>query len=201
MKRLSIFFAAALLFFSAVTASAEGFLIKGGVTLSNIASSSLKDFSVVDLNNYTGWHAGIGYQTASVGGFSFQPELLFNVKGTKINGSNDLKWKMSYIELPINIQWGIDLLVAKPFVFASPFVGYNIANKQPGVSIFDASIKSKPFEYGLGVGFGLNIFHIQLTAKYSWDFGAVVSLEEYANAIRNVRNTTGCWEISGAIVF
>lgn len=198
MKRLSIFFAAALLFFSAVTASAEGFLIKGGVTLSNVASPTLKDLFVGDSKNFTGWHAGIGYQTASFGGFSLQPELLFNAKGSKLENISEHKWKMSYIELPINVQWGIDLIVAKPFIFCSPYIGYNVVDK---TAEFWESIKTKPFEYGLGVGAGLDLFHLQITAKYSWNFGPVASLEEAAGILKNIRNTTGCWEISGAIRF
>ena len=36
---------------------------------------------------------------------------------------------MNYVEVPVNIQWGPDLLIARPFVFASPFIGYNLKNR------------------------------------------------------------------------
>lgn len=200
MKRLTVVLTAALLLLCAVTASAEGVLVKGGVTSWNVADNGNKAFS----QKYTGWHAGIGYQTASVGGFSFQPELLFNVKGAKIN--DDLKWKMSYLELPINIQWGIDLLVARPFIYASPYLGYCISNKPvtslPVPAEFENLFKNaKRFEYGIGIGAGINLWKLQIAGKYSWNFGPVADIKNFTEKIKNLKNTTGGYEISVALIF
>lgn len=189
MKKVYSILAAAMLVLSTVSASAQGgVIIKGGLTYGNITPTNLESLSgyLKDFNfkSFTGWHVGAGYQTDAVLGFSFQPELVFNVKGTKVAGDENMRWRMSYLELPVNIQWGIDLMVAKPFIFASPYVGYCVSNKVlvndkssivASVITDELAQNAKRFEYGVGVGLGCNIARFQITAKYSWNFGAISS--------------------------
>ncbi|MBQ0025101.1 MAG: PorT family protein [Bacteroidales bacterium] len=213
MKKLLIAFAALAFLLSAETVSAEGVFIKGGLTYSNSSSAGLKEaYSMLrDLNfkSYTGWHAGIGYQTGSIMGFSFQPELLYNVKGSSL--SDNMKWKMSYIEVPVNIQYGIDLLVARPFIFISPYVGLNLSNKV-SVSSSNSTTTLKPIddfindtvnklEYGFGLGAGIDIARFQVTAKYSWNFGNVLDFSEYKQNITHLKSATGGLELSIALKF
>lgn len=206
MKKLTIVFAALAMMVGAADAFAEGFLIKGGLTYSNVASPELRNIgqyiSEFNFKGYTGWHAGIGYQTSSVGGFSLQPELLYNVKGTKWEDGSS--WKLSYIELPVNVQWGIDLLIARPYIFASPYVGYKLTDKfsaqgrtLPDIEDIEKYVKN--FEYGIGVGAGIDFSYFQISAKYSWNFGKILDIENAASAAKS--NATGGVEISLAIVF
>lgn len=208
MKKIMILFAALAMMAGAADAYAEGFLVKGGLTYSNLASKNMKSFfQDFSFKNYTGWHAGIGYQTDTFGGFSFQPEFLFNVKGVKAvdmassSMDNNVSWKMSYLELPVNIQWGINLLVARPFIFATPFVGYSVSSKLVGVDgtgKIETLVESpERFEYGLGLGAGINISKVQITAKYAWNFkgmGEIISQMQDSN-------TTGGFELSLAVLF
>lgn len=135
-----------------------------------------------DYKNNLGYKAGVAVQANLPAWFSIQPELLFHVKSAKLSKENMLGF--GYLELPVNIQWGIDLMVAKPFIFASPYVGYCVSNKVlvndkssivASVITDELAQNAKRFEYGVGVGLGCNIARFQITAKYSWNFGAISS--------------------------
>ena len=151
-----------LLVVLATGVQAQGFIVKGGI--------SARD-------KYDGWSAGIGYQTFSREGFSIQPELYYRNEFTSssvLGGSSSTR---SSIELPVNVQWGIDLLVAKPFIFAGPYATCH----------FDCGPSEPRFDFGGGAGVGVNIWYLQLAAKYNWSFNAPFNRD--------------CWEFSLGIKF
>ena len=194
MKKLILTLAAAVLL--ATSAFAEGFIVKGGLTYGNVASKDIvKSLTSLDIKSYTGWHAGIGYQTGTLAGFSLQPELLYNLKGANSNAG---ALKLNYLELPVNVQWGIDLIIARPFLMVSPYIGYCMSGKWDNEKLEDMKDR---LEYGFGLGAGINIWKIQVTAKYSWNFGQVSSLGEYWSKITDNNKTNGGLEISAAICF
>lgn len=164
MKRL---FAAAVALLLALGASAQGFIIKGGVNVPN-------QTAVSDITSFNSWFAGIGVQSFSRAGFSIQPELLYRVNGVTLEDAKS--YKLNTIELPVNIQWGIDLLVAKPFIFVTPFAGYNLINAEGAGDDLVLNMLEKvcrSLEYGAGIGAGINIWKLQLTGRYNWTFGQI----------------------------
>lgn len=210
MKRGFAALAVMVVLFSAINAEARGLVIRGGWTKSNTAPFSfgnvISELKGMDFKNYNGWHLGLGYQTETMRGFSFQPEVVFNTKGSNV--ADGARWKLSYVEVPVNIQYGIDLLIMRPFLFVAPFVGFNVGNVITGsqnagiLSVKDNIVKNaKTFEYGLGLGAGLNLAMFQLSLKYSWNFGRVSSFGEYANRIGNLKNETGALELSVGLRF
>lgn len=197
MKRLSIFLAILLCFAAGTTVSAQGLIIKGGLNYTNVDLEG-KNFKFDD---GTGWHFGAGFQTASMMGFSLQPELLYSVQGIKlIDGAVEVQKKSSYLELPVNIQWGIDLIAAKPFIMVTPRIAYNLknwANKETTNSLLTQFINEKTnLEFGIGVGAGLNVWKLQITAKYEWNFGHVSSIEEYLANAKEANKSIGNLQIS-----
>lgn len=161
MKRL---FAAAAALLLALSASAQGFIVKGGVDF-----QKTPDRSHV---TYNSWFAGIGVQSFSRSGFSVQPELLYRVNSGQFDGFMD--YTMNSVELPVAIQWGIDLLVAKPFIFLAPTIGYDLSNtvgadKNMQIPVFRKIVDH--LEYGAGAGFGVNIWKVQIVGKYNWVLG------------------------------
>jgi hypothetical protein len=134
-------------------------------------------------------------------GFSLQPELLYSVQGIKlIDGAVEVQKKSSYLELPVNIQWGIDLIAAKPFIMVTPKIAYNLknwANRQSDNSLLNQLIQEKTnLEFGIGVGAGLNVWKLQITAKYEWNFGHVSSIEEYLANAKEANKSIGNLQIS-----
>ena len=196
MKKFTVILAVCALFLCSTTANAEGLIFKGG--LAYTSGTEIKD---VKINGYTGWMFGAGYETGSVAGLSLQPEILYKVKGAKFEDAT--KVQMNYLEIPVNVQWGLDLLLIKPFVFAGPFVGFNLSNKFSNETTYAEAFKStiKKLEYGFGAGFGLDLFKFQLTAKYNWNFGGVADWSAYKADLQGISVATGTLELSIGLKF
>ena len=143
-----------------LSAFAGGFGVIGGYTSSKIKLSE------TTFKTSNGVHAGVAYNLPLGAGFAFQPELIYNVKGYNWGEEGTSikdKAKFGYVELPLQLQWGVDLVLLRPYVFAEPFVGY---------AVWGNKLLSKSrFEYGLGVGAGTDLFDfLQLSFKYYWNF-------------------------------
>lgn len=159
------------------------FGITGGLTSS---SSKIKDVSTKSIALY---HAGITAEIPLGAGFAFQPSLLYQMKGMSLDKwtdstgqqiNQDFETKVGYLELPLQLQWGPDLWLFRPYGFVEPFAGYKI---NAGKS--DYSEELRKVEYGLGLGAGIDIWHLQFSAKYFWNFGGI-----YNSDIQNTANTS-----------
>ena len=87
---------------SAESALSPKFGIKGGLNLTNFSS---EDFS--DNHLKAGFNVGFFSKIPVTRGFSFQPELLYTLKGAKtgynnfIEGTGEYRYNLGYVELPI----------------------------------------------------------------------------------------------------
>ncbi len=193
-------------------AFAGGFLVKAGLSNSNMDMN--RDVgSVISgdilggsfFKNFTGYHIGAGIRTDSWNGFKLQPELLYNVRGTRVDDLTN--WKMSYLEMPINLQWGLDLVILRPYLQVAPCIGYNfsnsISNTEAGGALEKVTSSANRFEYGLSVGGGLDLMNmIQLSLTYNWNFGQVADLSEYQDQIAGIkRSNARCLQFSVAYLF
>lgn len=157
MKRLFVLFVAVLISIRAFA----GVGIVGGVTAprGNIDMKALEMF-----------HAGLAVNIELPAGFALQPEILYSVKGATVEELRT-NVKMGYIEVPLQIQWGLNLAKRnfRVYAFGEPFVGYNLSTNpiNPQTSIGEVVDK---LEYGLGLGLGLQLFkHIQISGAYVWN--------------------------------
>jgi len=195
MKKLTLLIVSILCF--GILANAQGFIIKGGWNFSGSSVQAMKD-------GRNGWQAGVGYQTESSHGFSFQPELLWKVSGLKLSDGFDPK--LCYLEVPLNVQWGPDLLIARPFVFGGPYLGYRVKTRfkeEPTTSLMDAFNKDK-FEFGLGVGLGINVWKLQIAGRFNWNLGKfadVSSMKEFVGKYENLDSSLRTLEISVGLRF
>ncbi|MBR1960877.1 MAG: PorT family protein [Bacteroidales bacterium] len=172
MKRLFATVVAALAL-CCISASAQA---KWGVTAGLNFNTS--KFSEIDVKAKTGWSAGATCLVDLPLGFSIQPSLLYHQKGANI--TNEIAQKMGFIELPVSVQWGPDLLVFRPFLDVTPYIGYALSNEVT-TSLADFKFSSwqgkERFEYGLGIGAGINVWKLQLIARYNWNFGSLYNVE------------------------
>ena len=193
MKKLSLLLVS-ILCLGVLNAGAQGFIVKGGW---NYSKSDIKDIK----DGHSGWQVGVGFQTGSAYGFSFQPELLYKVDGLKF--SDGAKLDMNKLELPLNVQWGPDLLIARPFVFAGPYFGYNF--KTRGKNLTEAEVKAlNNFEWGVGIGLGINIWKLQVAGKYNWNFGTFADVDSAQTAMAHFDSLKGhprTFEISVGLRF
>lgn len=148
--------------------------VMGGFTSS---STSIKN---VDNKSVSLYHVGLTAQIPLFAGLAIQPSVLYQVKGLSADkwGSSEIsetlgafETKVGYIEVPVQIQWGPDLLAFRPYVFAEPFVGYRLGQKATGELADKLKDSLKKLEYGLGVGAGIDVWKLQLSVKYFWNFG------------------------------
>ena len=172
MKRLFATVVAALAL-CCISASAQA---KWGVTAGLNFNTS--KFSEIDVKAKTGWSAGATCLVDLPLGFSIQPSLLYHQKGANI--TNEIAQNMGFIELPVSVQWGPDLLVFRPVLDVTPYIGYALSNEVT-TSLADFKFSSwqgkERFEYGLGIGAGINVWKLQLIARYNWNFGSLYNVE------------------------
>lgn len=188
MKKIIITLAAA---FIALSASAQVGIIAGLTSSQSDLKTALAE--VKSVNQY---HVGVAYHQDLMMGFSIQPAIIYNMKGTEIANiatitDANIDYKTGYLEVPVQIQWGIDLAVAKPFVFAEPFIGYAINNISEAGKTQNTNwdnIKSR-FEYGVGLGAGVDVLkHLQVSVRYFWNLGNIYGSDI---TIGNVTKTIG----------
>lgn len=195
--------AALLLVFTGMVASAQlRFGVTGGFTSS---STSLKNIKTSKASFY---HAGLALQLGLPSGFAVQTGLLYQVKGTKAKGAlsdsqatvGNFDVKYGYLELPLELQWGLDLILLRPYALVQGFLGYAVNEKVgelagKAITHFgDSDFKSK-LEYGYAVGFGIDIMKFQLAAKYFKNLGNlgpdVTVTSAAGQAIKNKDNFDG----------
>ena len=191
--------------FSSVAQSRYGVI--GGMTFS---TSRISDLTRAPM---TQWHGGFTYKLDLPLGFSLQPSLVYHAKGTRLN-EQMFDIRMSYLELPVSFQWGPDLLLFRPFLDVTPFVGYGLNNKLDIAGLY--SLKNtwsgssiSRWEYGLGVGVGLEIWKVQVIGRYNWNLGSVSDLKadldegSFGSAVKNAfgRGRFGGFTLTAAFLF
>ena len=188
MKK-TILAAASLFFLLVVTqdiwARSVTFGVGGGIT-----SSSAKLNETFNAKSITGWQVGAMVKVPVGLGFAVQPGVFYQVKGVQFQGENPkfsvsellkTKTEQTYVEIPVQVQWGPDLVFLRPYIFAEPFLGFGISSKTTigeGASAQSVTENFKEaglnaMEYGLGLGGGLEVWKLQLSVKYFWNFGKV----------------------------
>ena len=171
---------------SSLYASAQ---VEWGVTAGLNFNTS--KFSEIKVKARTGWSAGGTCLVDLPLGFSFQPSLLYHQKG--VNISDRMSQNMGYLELPVSLQWGPDLLIFRPFVDVTPYIGYALSNKfvspETDISLTENGWKGKErFEYGLGIGGGVNVWKLQVIARYNWNFGSLYNVYGWDDIKPNLKD-------------
>ena len=201
MKRILLFVTAFMLL------SVQGFSqfgIKGGLNFNSLEDINLKGVKDFDIGNSTGFNVGILYKTKiPLIGLTIQPELIYSQTNSSINtwlegGSNlngDLK--LGTLMLPVGLQWGIDLMLFRPFIQAVPYIGYTV-NTQNKITNLNWNVDK--FKYGVGLGAGLDIWKLQISGRYNWDLGDVAEFEwKGVDTFKGGKNKG--FELSLAILF
>ena len=189
MKRmLTVIALCVMTFWSSHNLQARGLGIIGGASF-----TGLKEISA-DLA--TGYHAGLTYKFDLPVGFSIQPSVQYHLKRSEVQHAianlSTFDFKAGYLEVPVSVQWGPDLILFRPFLDFTPYIGYALNNEISGISsqrgVIEV-IKNKwdgvtRLEYGLGLGAGLDIWRIQLICRYNWNFGRLFNDESAMPAVR-----------------
>ena len=183
MKKILV--AAAMLVASVIAAdnaSAQKFGVTAGLNFNTV------DVKDVQLDAKAGFSAGITYLLDLPLGLSVQPALLYTQNSVDfhallLEGVEGMQ-KVGSLKVPVSVQWGPDLIVARPFLDVTPYVGYSLSNKieggLEGIVKGETDLKNK-FEYGVGIGAGVNVWKLQAIVRYNWNFGALGSIDDFKN--------------------
>ena len=156
------------------------------------------------------YHAGFTVKIPLRSGFSLQPSLLYQVKGANVGHldtavDEDFKLKTGFVELPLAVQWGYRFAAFRPYVFGEPFIGYRVSSTDKGndtVQDWASQAKNK-FEYGFGLGAGMDISdHIQLSVQWFNNLGPMFSDDSGSSSepLEHIKNFEGI-KFSLAILF
>lgn len=122
------------------------FAILGGVNLQNLTGKNNNGDKLKN-DMLVGFHGGVNIQIPIAPEFYFQPGLLFSTKGAKNSyGSLTGTYKLSYIELPLNVVYKGALGNGFIMVGFGPYVGYAIGGKSSitnGSTTIESSIVFK----------------------------------------------------------
>lgn len=168
--------------------SVQGFSqlgIKGGFNFTSFGDINLgKDATLkTAFENKTGYHIGIVYKARiPFIGLAIQPELLYSqVNGSLAISGSDASaspmvtdMKLTYLQLPVGLQWGLDLMLFRPYIQAVPYIGLSLG-RDNGTKNLQWDINK--FRYGIGLGAGIDIWKLQISGKYNWDLGKVTDFE------------------------
>ena len=194
MKKFFVIAASLLL---AVSAHAQIGVV-AGITSSR---NDLKE-AYADVKNATSYHVGLTYKL-DLGLFVLQPSILYNVKGAKVENAinkategaltvGDFEYKTGSIEIPVQLQAGINLGIARVYGLVEPFVGYQITNNAQYINGNKIDVKwdevKNKLEWGVGIGAGVELIqHVQVSFRYFWNLGAAsnASIATAYDAVRN----------------
>ena len=196
MKKYIIVVAAVLMAF-ATTAGAQ---VKFGLTAGmNFNSAKISD---VKMDAKAGWNVGATLQVDLPLGFSIQPSLVYMHKAAGYEtpslssaALDDLKTQVlqtvGSVVLPVSVQWGPDLIVARPFLDVTPYVGYSLTNKvKSEFAGIEETVKGgNGLDYGLGLGAGLNVWKLQAIVRYNWNFGVLGNYKDFTGVDLGNLNT------------
>lgn len=175
------------------------FGVKGGLNFSALTDIDLGSINGT-LDKSTAWHAGVAMQIrVPIAGIAIQPELLYTRKSSAVEygpadaSSSVIDIKMDYFELPVNIQVGLDMILLRPYLQFSPYIGYAIGKKFKSVNeAMDIDWEDLTrFNYGVGIGGGLDIWKFQLSLKYNWSFGSLGKEDKFSDAVSMKRIMNG----------
>ena len=183
MKRLVAalaFFALALVGASEISAQKYGII--GGATFTSMQN--------IEKSAKTGFNIGATAQLRLPLGFSVQPSLIYNSKAAQVGGDALVaSMNVGYFELPVSVQWGPDLLLFRPFLEVTPFVGYavnstfktEVLNQATIIKNEWNSFNMNRFAYGLGLGGGIEVWRFQVICRYNWNFGPLFDADGSLN--------------------
>lgn len=159
----------ALMMVAAPKKAAAQFGVKAGIYTSHFSDVKKEDFKLKD---NVGFQAGVLYKLHVTPGVVVQPELLYVQKNATLEdkvGLDKEKYNMSFMQLPVSLQYGPNLVVARPFVQVVPYISYALG-KSSDVGPWDDINR---FTGGIGLGAGVDVWKLQFNIRYNWDITKV----------------------------
>ena len=176
MKKLSFLTIVILLGVCVSTQAQISFGLRAGANMNNL-SFSLDD---IKTNNMVGFMAGPVLEVSvPIVGLGVETGLLYNMKGTKLDGAKDevlgtfIKGETirnHYLDIPVNLKYSLPIPMLDVHLTAGPYFSYALSGKDfKDVVGATGGLKdgdTKDFEVGLNFGIGAKFSKIGVRAQY-----------------------------------
>ncbi len=167
MKKRLLLFVFMLATFAAAQAQAPRIGLRAGVNYSGFEGDDADNLGVDDM--MFGFHAGLTANLPIVEDFfSVQPEVLFSKKGAE-SEDNDVKYKLSYIDVPVLARINAGPIYFEGGPQASFRIGGDIEVQGTNVDDDLDQFKATSFGYAAGVGFGAAPLGLSIGVRYNGD--------------------------------
>ena len=184
--------------------------MKGSVIGGYVSAKVSESFqgTTVTLDSRAGLAAGLGMTRDVAHDIAFAPELLYVQKGfdqTSGTGTDEFKFKLSYIEVPILFRAMFAGRSARPFVTAGPAIAFKVAcageASTGGSSVSqDCSVNDGPnlnsVDFGVIVGAGVGYRNLTFSARYD---AGLANIEKNAPAGQSLKNRAWLFLVSLAV--
>ena len=175
MKNFMRFTLLGCLLFSVTSMQAQiKFGAKAGL---NLSTMTLKNSGIsIDPKTLVGFHVGVISEIPIEGNFVLQPALLYSSKGSKYSYyGEDVTISPGFLEIPVYAAYKFDLGNMKLLLDAGPYFAFGIGGKikSGGESQSinfgsDDNADMKGFDFGLGLGAGLEITNFLISLNYEF---------------------------------
>ncbi|MBD2701997.1 PorT family protein [Spirosoma sp. BT702] len=158
--------------------------VTGGLQMAN-QKNSIGGFSISGTNRI-GYTAGLLIDAALSESFSIRPQILYSVKGTKFDlgglsgglANGNVTLAFNYIEVPIQVTYGLEAGPGRLVLGAGPYVGYALSGTTSGsvqgqsgsenIEFGSAEDQVKRLDYGLRLSGGYELSSgLSISAFYS----------------------------------
>lgn len=186
----------------AVPASAQfAFGVKAGINVEDMSFD--KNILEDAYDNHTGWTVGVMADfTLPVLGLGVDASLMYANRKSALADKN-----LSFIDIPINLKWKINIPVVakivKPYIATGPSFAF-LANKDAIVDAWEH--QTVDVDWNLGIGVEL-FSHLQIGASYGWGLTNTFKLaDKYAGTeigagLSEIEGKSNCWTITAAYLF
>jgi hypothetical protein len=177
MKK-AVFSILLLWIFSSVAFAQLG-ISKGLIGGLNMASLSGADVSS-NAKGVTGYAGGLFVEINIPGPFSIEPEVLYSMKGSKIEFNNyTITNNFSYVDVPVLLKYFLPIPVVRTYLYAGPSYSILLSAKYKteGASVPNGEVDIKDAttanDIGAVVGLGVGFSGLRVDARYTLGFTTI----------------------------
>lgn len=129
-----------------------------------------------------GFHAGVTANFPVVEDFfSIKPEILYSQKGAKLEDIDEVKYRLSYIDVPVLAQ-----INAGPLYFeAGPQVSFRVQDKleidDSSIDVDSDGLKRTAIGYAAGIGLASTPLGLSIGVRYNGDFSNLYDDDDAAD--------------------
>lgn len=181
MKRIFLSIVTMMLFAAGAYAQVSGG-VKAGLNLANAIGKDAKDADMsMRIAYHFGGYVNIGFSDV----LSFQPELLYNSVGAKMD--DDISLNLNYISVPLNLMYSFsnfNVHVGPQFGFLMSAKAKADVEGQSGEVDMKEYFKST--DLGVNLGIGASFGKLNAAARYTYGITKIWDMEDDIDARNGV---------------